>query len=89
MRKKEINIAINSIAATMIHSGSEDTTHAEVSFLTRGLCSQIKEDEEEEEASYSERGREGEAVEHGDGVVARRNSWMAVSSLGRKQFTTA
>jgi hypothetical protein len=48
-RKKEINIAINSIAATMIHSGSEDTTHAEVSFLTRGLCSQIKEDEEEEE----------------------------------------
>ena len=71
----------------MIHSGSEDTTHAEVSFLTRGLCSQIKEDEEEEEGSYSERGRE--AVEHGDGVVARRNSWMAVSSLGRKQFTTA
>ena len=49
----------------MIHSGSEDTTHAEVSFLTRGLCSQIKEDEEEEEGSYSERGRE--AVEHGDG----------------------
>jgi len=65
VRKKEINIAINSIAATMIHSGSEDTTHAEVSFLTRGLCSQIKEDEEEEEGSYSERGRE--AVEHGDG----------------------